>query len=81
VTGRNAPEIVLVGTLDTKGREIEYTRGALQRLGCLVTVVDSGILGEPDGCAADVTREELTRLMAGGAELDQLAHELERRTP
>ncbi len=27
---------------------------------------------------ADVTRDELTRLMAGGAELDQLAHELER---
>ena len=27
-----------------------------------------------------VTRDELTRLMAGGAELDQLAHELERPT-
>ena len=27
---------------------------------------------------ADVSRDELTRLMAGGAELDQLAHELER---
>ncbi len=27
---------------------------------------------------AEVTREELTRLMAGGAELDQLTHELER---
>jgi simple sugar transport system ATP-binding protein len=29
----------------------------------------------------DVSRDELTRLMAGGAELDQLAHELERPTP
>jgi simple sugar transport system ATP-binding protein len=29
---------------------------------------------------ADVSREELTRLMAGGAELEQLAHELERPT-
>jgi simple sugar transport system ATP-binding protein len=29
---------------------------------------------------ADVSRDELTRLMAGGAELDQLAHELERPT-
>jgi simple sugar transport system ATP-binding protein len=27
---------------------------------------------------SDVSRDELTRLMAGGAELDQLAHELER---
>jgi simple sugar transport system ATP-binding protein len=29
---------------------------------------------------SDVTRDELTRLMAGGAELDQLAHELARPT-
>ncbi len=29
----------------------------------------------------EVDREELTRLMAGGAELDELAHELERPTP
>jgi simple sugar transport system ATP-binding protein len=29
---------------------------------------------------AEVTRDELTRLMAGGAELDQLTHELERPT-
>jgi simple sugar transport system ATP-binding protein len=26
----------------------------------------------------EVSRDDLTRLMAGGAELDQLAHELER---
>jgi simple sugar transport system ATP-binding protein len=30
---------------------------------------------------ADVSRDELTGLMAGGAELDQLAHELERPAP
>jgi simple sugar transport system ATP-binding protein len=33
-------------------------------------------LGSPT--KSEVSREELTRLMAGGAELDQLAHELER---
>jgi simple sugar transport system ATP-binding protein len=27
---------------------------------------------------SEVSRDELTRLMAGGAELDQLSHELER---
>jgi simple sugar transport system ATP-binding protein len=27
---------------------------------------------------AEITRDELVRLMAGGAELDQLSHELER---
>ena len=31
-----------------------------------------------DFAKAEVSRDELTRLMAGGAELDQLAHELER---
>ena len=31
-----------------------------------------------DYAKADITREELTRLMAGGAELDELSHELER---
>jgi simple sugar transport system ATP-binding protein len=29
----------------------------------------------------EISREELTRLMAGGAELDQLTHELERLQP
>ena len=33
-------------------------------------------LGEYD--KADITREELTALMAGGAELEQLSHELNR---
>jgi len=27
---------------------------------------------------ADISRDDLTRLMSGGAELDQLAHELDR---
>ncbi|HEX2497944.1 MAG: ATP-binding cassette domain-containing protein [Actinomycetes bacterium] len=31
-----------------------------------------------DFAKSDISREELTRLMAGGAELDQLAHELDR---
>ena len=31
-----------------------------------------------DFAKGEVTREEITRLMAGGAELDELAHELER---
>jgi simple sugar transport system ATP-binding protein len=34
-----------------------------------------------DAAKADITREELTRLMAGGAELEALSHELERSEP
>ncbi len=65
-----APRIVLVGTLDTKGREIEYTRRALARLGALPIVVDSGILGEADGCVPDVTRAEVAA--AAGHDIDEL---------
>ena len=59
--------IALVGTLDTKGAEIEYVRDRLAKLGTRPVVIDSGILGEP-GCRADVTREEVAR--AGGHDLD-----------
>ena len=61
--------IALIGTLDTKGAEIEYVRNRLARLGTRPVVIDSGILGEP-GCAADVTREEVAR--AGGHDLDDV---------
>ncbi len=66
----STPGIVLVGTLDTKGNEIEYTRRFLERLGARVTVVDSGILGEPDGCVPDVTRAEVAA--AAGHDLEDL---------
>jgi uncharacterized protein (UPF0261 family) len=59
--------IALIGTLDTKGAEIEYVRDRLAKLGTRPVVIDSGILGEP-GCPADVTREEVAR--AGGHDLD-----------
>ena len=34
-----------------------------------------------DFAKTEISRDELTRLMAGGAELEQLAHELERPAP
>jgi uncharacterized protein (UPF0261 family) len=61
--------IALIGTLDTKGAEIEYVRDRLTKLGTRPVVIDSGILGDP-GCPADVTREEVAR--AGGHDLDGL---------
>ncbi len=63
----NAPGIALVGTLDTKGPEIAYVRDRLRALGTRPVVVDSGILGEAEGCVADVPREAVAR--AGGHEL------------
>ncbi len=64
----DGPGIALIGTLDTKGAEIAYVRDRLRALGVRPVVVDSGILGEPDGCVADVAREEVAR--AGGNELE-----------
>ena len=63
----DAPGIALVGTLDTKGPEIAYVRDRLRALGTRPGVVDSGILGEAEGCVADVPREAVAR--AGGHEL------------
>ena len=54
----DAPGIALVGTLDTKGPEIAYVRDRLRALGTRPVVVDSGILGEAEGCVADVPREQ-----------------------
>jgi uncharacterized protein (UPF0261 family) len=54
------PHIALIGTLDTKGAEIDYVRERLAALGVRPVVIDSGILGEP-GAAADVTREDVAR--------------------
>jgi uncharacterized protein (UPF0261 family) len=62
--------IALIGTLDTKGAEIAYVRDRLRALGARPVVVDSGILGDADGCEADVRREDVAR--AGGHELDDI---------
>lgn len=48
--------VVIIGTLDTKGPEIKYLRDRLQSLGLGTTVIDSGILGEPLGITPDIDR-------------------------
>jgi len=60
----------LIGTLDTKGAEIEYVRERIRALGAEPIVIDSGILGEPSGPTADVTREQVAA--AAGHRLDDI---------
>jgi uncharacterized protein (UPF0261 family) len=48
--------VYLIGTLDTKGREIGFVRDELRSLGVEVQVVDGSCLGEP-AIAADIARE------------------------
>lgn len=39
--------VVIVGTLDTKGEEIEFTRTILEEQGVDVHVIDVGVIGDP----------------------------------
>ncbi|WP_329193076.1 MULTISPECIES: Tm-1-like ATP-binding domain-containing protein [unclassified Streptomyces] len=61
--------VVLVGTLDTKGVEYGWLRERLLRAGVEVITVDTGIMGEPR-IPAQVPREAVAR--AAGTELEQL---------
>jgi uncharacterized protein (UPF0261 family) len=54
-------QVVLVGTLDTKGHEFAYVRDRLRALGLETTVVDIGILGEPLGIEPDIDHAEVAR--------------------
>src|SRR5260370_16340840 len=65
-----APRIALIGTLDTKGAEIEYVRNRIRALGGEPVVIDSGILGPASGAVADVTREQVAA--AAGYRLDDI---------
>jgi len=54
-----AKNVVVIGTLDTKGPEIGYLRDQLIALGLDTTVIDSGILGEPIDIMPDITHAEV----------------------
>ncbi len=52
--------VVLLGTLDTKGREYEFLKEQVQAAGCDVLLVDAGIVGPPQ-VAADIGADEVAR--------------------
>lgn len=62
--------VVIIGTLDTKGPEIAYLRDRIQELGLQTTVIDSGILGEPLGIVPDISRAEAASY--GGTTIEAL---------
>jgi uncharacterized protein (UPF0261 family) len=55
-----SPTIVLLGTLDTKGREYGYVRDHLSTQGVRVILVDAGVLGDPL-IPPDIDRHEVAR--------------------
>jgi uncharacterized protein (UPF0261 family) len=81
VTTSNAPEqrptVVLVGTLDTKGKEYAYFRTRIRECGVDVLLIDAGILGEPLA-EPDVTRQAVAD--AADADVQELADAGDRTT-
>ena len=64
------PTVVLVGTLDTKGREYAFVRDRIRARDVDVLLLDAGILSEPL-TKPDVTRQEVAA--AAGADVQALA--------
>ena len=65
----SAKTIVVLATLDTKGREAEYLRQQISAYGHTALIVDTGVVGTP-ATAADISREEVAD--AGGMPLAQI---------
>jgi uncharacterized protein (UPF0261 family) len=63
------PTVLLIGTLDTKGREYAFVRDRLHLSGVETLVLDAGVLGDPAG-VADIGNDEVAR--AGGSTLAAL---------
>jgi uncharacterized protein (UPF0261 family) len=70
-----SPTVLLVGTLDTKGKEYAYLRDRIRERGVEVLVIDAGILEEPL-TEPDVTRQEVAA--AAGADVGVLAEARDR---
>jgi uncharacterized protein (UPF0261 family) len=67
--------IVVLATLDTKGKETQYVREQIEKLGAAALVVDVGVVGEP-ATRADITRQEVAD--AGGTPLNKLLEDPDR---
>ena len=62
--------IVLVGSLDTKGDEFQYVKDILVKQGLQTTTVDFGIMHQ-SAVQADIPRETVIEI--GGGDLGSLA--------
>ncbi len=63
-----AKTVVIVGALDTKGKEFHYVKDLIEKEGVNTLVVDFGVMGKPE-FSPDITREEVAR--RGGKELSE----------
>lgn len=61
--------IVVLATLDTKGREASYLREQIESMGDQALIIDVGVVGKP-AAPADISREEVAE--AGGLPLAKI---------
>src|SRR5579864_1946690 len=61
--------IAVLGTMDTKGDEMEFVRAEIEKHGHRGLLIDTGLIGPPHG-RPDVTREQVAA--AGGSSLAEL---------
>ncbi|KUK14470.1 MAG: Tm-1-like ATP-binding domain-containing protein [Synergistetes bacterium] len=64
-----AKKVVLVGALDTKGRDFAYVRDLLRGMGFDTIVVDFGVVGAPF-FEPDIKRDEVAK--SGGVSIEEL---------
>lgn len=62
--------VVIVGALDTKGKEFAFVKDLIEKQGLKTLVVDFGVLGKPE-FEPDISREEVAR--QGGADIASFA--------
>ena len=67
--------VLLIGTLDTKGREYEYVRDLIRARGLETFVLDAGVLGEP-AFTPDIPAARTAE--AGGGSLTELREKRDR---
>lgn len=60
------PTVVVMGTLDTKGAELQYVQRIIAESGLNTLLMDTGVLGTPS-IKADIPREEVARAGGQGA--------------
>ncbi len=65
--------VLLIATLDTKGEEAAYLRGAIERLGKKVLVLDPGMRGDTKECVPEINRSRVAA--AAGCSYEEVLHE------
>jgi len=72
---KSKPTVLIIATLDTKGKEALYLKKCIEDSGCETILMNTGILHDPR-IEADIPREEVAE--AGGATIDELLESQDR---